>query len=365
MKSIDHSSIFEDLKVLELSSVLAGPAVGMFFAELGAHVVKIENSRTGGDVTRSWKMSMENPTSDTSAYYHSVNWNKETHVLDLSDVQVKSKVHAWVQESDIVISNFKQGSAEKLGMDYDTLKAINPAIIYGSISAYGKEDPRPGFDVSMQAETGWVYMNGEETGPPTKLPVALIDVLAAHQLKEGLLIALMNRIKSGGNKGSEVHVSLYDASIASLANQAANWLNLGERPQRKGSKHPNIAPYGDILTTKEGVKVMLTTGTQKQFRQLCQTLGLQALTTDPRYQTNPNRLKNRAKLVEQLQMHVSKYSLGELEDKNPEIKALMVPIQHLEQVFQDPAAQQMVLDQKESDGSVSKRVATVAFKIEE
>ena len=365
MNKIANNSLFSELKILELSSVLAGPAVGMFFAELGAKVVKVENSSTGGDVTRSWKMSTEDPNADISAYYHSVNWNKETYQLDLSDEQDRSKVYEWVKETDIVIANFKYGSAEKLGMDYATLKVINPALIYGSISAYGKRDSRPGFDVSMQAETGWVFMNGNENGPPTKMPVALVDILAAHQLKEGLLIALMNRMKSDRSKGSAVHVSLFGSSIASLANQASNWLNLGILPQRKGSKHPNIAPYGDILTTKDQVQVMLTCGTQKQFEKLCGTLDLKELVIDPMFEKNANRLKNRSVMVEKLQNQIALWNFSELEAKNPDLKALMAPIQNLEQVFQYTEAQKMVLKQTEPDGSESKRVATIAFEIEE
>lgn len=364
MDTFNTNSIFKDLKVLELSSVLAGPAVGMFFAELGAKVIKVENSKTGGDVTRSWKMNGESPDSNTSAYYHSVNWNKEVHQVNLGDEQVRGKVYDWVKSFDIVLTNFKHGSAEKLGMDYASLKKINPAIIYGSISAYGKLDPRPGFDVSMQAETGWVYMNGDENSPPAKLPVALIDILAAHQLKEGLLIALMKRMQSGGKRGSEVHVSLYNASIASLANQASNWLNLGFVPQRIGSKHPNIAPYGDILTTKDGLQVMLTTGTQKQFESLCHALGLNELIDNPKFKTNAQRLQNRTELVNALQHQVSERSLDEITTKNPDVKASMIPIQNLEQVFANPKAQQMALNQIEPDGSESKRVRTVAFEIE-
>lgn len=365
MDKINNNSLFSDLKVLELSSVLAGPAVGMFFAELGAKVFKVENLQTGGDVTRSWKMGSEDLDSENSAYYHSINWNKESLKLDLSNEQDRARVHELVKDTDIVIANFKHGSAKKLKMDYASLKAINPALIYGSISAYGKNDPRPGFDVSMQAETGWVHMNGDENGPPTKMPVALIDILAAHQLKEGLLVALLNRIKSGGNKGSEVHISLFDASIASLANQASNWLNLGVLPRRTGSKHPNIAPYGDILTTNEGLQVMLTAGTQKQFELLCETFDSKELVNDPRFEKNPARLKNRSELITKLQNKISCFSFSKLAAKNPELKSLMVPIQNLEQVFQNPEAQKMVLTQSESDGSESKRVATVAFEIKE
>ncbi|NQZ75532.1 MAG: CoA transferase [Ekhidna sp.] len=359
-----NNTLFADMKVLELSSVLAGPAVGMFFAELGAKVIKLENVHTGGDVTRSWKMSVEHPDKEASAYYYSVNWNKETHLVDLSEEQVRRQVHEWVKEMDIVISNFKHGSAEKLGMDYKTLQAINPALIYGSISAYGKHDRRPGFDVSMQAETGWVYMNGDESSPPTKLPVALIDILAAHQLKEGILIAMIKRSQSGGKQGSEVHVSLNKASIASLANQAANWLNLSVLPERKGSKHPNIAPYGDVLQTKDILPVMLTTGTQKQFEQLCTALDLKWMITDSRFVTNAQRIANRSAMADQLQKELSRWNFKELEQRDAAIWSLMAPIQNLKQVFQSPEAQKMVLEQLESDGTISKRVSTIAFEIE-
>ncbi len=359
---MDYQKVFSDLKVLELSSVLAGPAVGMFFAELGARVTKVENVKTGGDVTRSWKMDGEDADSSYSAYYHSVNWNKDAHLLDLSSEADRKLVHSWVEECDIVIANFKYRSSEKLGMDYSSLKAVNPRLIYGTISAYGKDDPRPGFDVSMQAETGWVYMNGDESGPPTKMPVALVDILAAHQLKEGLLIALMERMKTGA--GSEVHVSLFNSSIASLANQASNWLNMGILPERKGSKHPNIAPYGDILRTKDLVDVMLTAGTQKQFEDLCKILGRTDLIADELFKRNADRLKNRELLISQLQEAISKLSFTELEAGSIQPRSVMVPIQNLEQVFQNPYAQKMVLSQSEADGSESLRVATVAFEIE-
>ena len=359
---MDNQKIFSGLTVLELSSVLAGPAAGMFFAELGARVIKVENVQTNGDVTRSWKMAEENAESTTSAYYHAVNWNKEVHLLDLTNEKDKSQVHQWVSETDIVISNFKHGSAGKLGMDYATLSQLNPGIIYGSISAYGKDDPRPGFDVSMQAETGWVYMNGDQDGPPTKMPVALIDILAAHQLKEGLLIALMQRNRDG--KGCEVHVSLFKSSISSLANQASNWLNLNLLPARMGSQHPNIAPYGDILKMKDGLEVMLTAGTQKQFAFLCKALEKGQLTEEALYATNIARVSNRQSLLQLLQEAALERTFEELKKVHSKIGSVMVPIQSMQQVFQSRNAQEMILSQKEPDGSESLRVSTVAFEIE-
>ena len=287
---MNQSQFFKDLLVVELASVLAGPAVGMFFAELGARVIKIENKRTKGDVTRSWKLPQEDKEDPLSAYYHSINWNKETFLLDLSNSEEHQQALAWVEKADVLIANFKAGSAIKMGMDYTSLKKRNPSLIYASISAYGEDDTRPGFDAMIQAETGWIFMNGEKEGNPVKMPVALMDILAAHQLKEGVLLALLQRERTG--EGANVQVSLFDTGVASLANQASNWLNLGVLPKRKGSQHPNIAPYGDIFYTQDEQAIILGTGTQKQFEGLCKILNLEKLTNDQRFETNADHEKN-------------------------------------------------------------------------
>ncbi|MCX6296683.1 MAG: CoA transferase, partial [Bacteroidetes bacterium] len=214
------NTIFKDLKVIELANVLAGPAVGMFFAELGAQVIKIENKSTNGDVTRSWKIAKEDQKINSSAYYASVNWNKKSMFLDLKDASDKSKIIELIKEADIVISNYKKGDDIKLGMDFETLKKTNPTLIYAHISGFGEENSRTAFDIVLQAETGFMFMNGTKESGPIKMPVALIDILAAHQLKEGVLVALIKRMQTGN--GSKVSVSLYDSAIASLANQATN-----------------------------------------------------------------------------------------------------------------------------------------------
>lgn len=358
-----QDKIFSDLTVIELSSVLAGPAVGMFFAELGAKVIKVENVATKGDVTRHWKTKGDDPTNPLSAYYYSVNWNKETHLLDLNEEKERATVLEWIASADIVISNFKSGSAEKLGMDYQSLKSVNEGLIYAYIFAYGNENPKPGFDVSMQAETGWVYMNGNPDGPPTKMPVALIDILAAHQLKAGILVALMQRMKTG--KGSNVSVSLFDASIASLANQASNWLNLKQLPERMGSSHPNIAPYGDLVITKDGVQIMITSGTEQQFVELCRFLDLPELLENPKFILNIDRVTNRKELIEVLATRVLEYSFDELKDRDKDLKSVMVPIQNLQQVFEYEQAKKLILTAEEENGIISKRVKTAVFKISE
>lgn len=305
--------VFKDLKVVELASVLAGPSAGLFFAELGADVLKIENKRTGGDVTRSWKLPEENKADNTSAYFHSVNFQK-THVfLDLADKTDKKTCLTNIKKADILIVNYKKGDDKKLGMDYDSLKKLNPKLIYAQIFGFGPEDDRVAFDLILQAETGFMSMNGTPESGPLKMPVALIDLLAAHQLKEAILIALLNRQKT--KKGSYVSVSLFDAAVASLVNQVTNWMIAGHLPQRTGSLHPNIAPYGEIFETKDKQLITFAIGSDKQFERLCQLLGLSSLPADKRYSTNQARVKNRKELFVLLQKNAKEFSHKKLLQK--------------------------------------------------
>ncbi len=352
--------VFEGLKVIELASVLAGPAVGMFFAELGAQVLKVENKATQGDVTRSWKLPKEDPQKPWSAYFHSVNWNKTYLPVDLKQQAEQQQVLQLIADADIVISNFKVGSAAQFGLDYDSLKARFPHLIYASITAYGHDNPKPGFDVAIQAETGWIYMNGEAQGAPVKMPVALIDLLAAHQLKEGILVALLQRFRSG--KGCHVTTSLFDASIASLANQASNWLNLQHIPQRMGSQHPNIAPYGDTFKTKDGKSLILATGTQKHFQELCKCLELPGLIEDPRFSTNALRVENRHILIEKLGTAFLQWNASVLLARFEKVSIPVSPIRDLSEVFKLPAAQALILKETLPDGGESQRVKTAVFQ---
>ncbi len=333
--------IFKNLKVVELASVLAGPSVGMFFAELGAEVIKIENKKTGGDVTRSWKLPTENPKEKTSAYYASVNWGKQILFLDLTDKKDLEKVYSIIKKADIVIANYKSGDAKKLKMDYATLKKINPKLIYGNIFGFGENDKRVAYDLVLQAETGFMSMNGTKESGPVKMPVALIDLLAAHQMKEAILVALLNRERT--KKGCKINVSLFDSAIASLANQASNWLNAKHNPERIGSLHPNIAPYGEIFTTKDKVEFVLAIGSEKQFKLLCEILENKNLAEVSSYKTNSLRVKNRIQLKKELQKNIAKKTFLVLE------KALLkrgIPfgkIRSLKEVFSDKNAVNMLL----------------------
>jgi crotonobetainyl-CoA:carnitine CoA-transferase CaiB-like acyl-CoA transferase len=286
-----------NLKIIELASVLAGPAVGQFFAELGADVIKVENQEAGGDVTRSWRSPGE-PTDDRSAYFTSVNWGKKSVAINLSSAKGREALHRLVADADVVITSFKPGDAAKLGADYQTLRRINDRIIYGEITGYGSSDARVGYDAVVQAESGFMSLNGEVDGPPLKMPVALMDVLAAHHLKEGLLVALAQREQRGTSV--LVSVSLFDAAIASLANQASNWLVGKADPRRLGSLHPNIAPYGEVLTSRDGRAILPAIGSDRQFQNLLTVLHLDRLVGDERFITNEKRVMNRAELVDVL-----------------------------------------------------------------
>jgi crotonobetainyl-CoA:carnitine CoA-transferase CaiB-like acyl-CoA transferase len=276
-----NNNPFSELKIVELASVLAGPSVGQFFAELGAKVYKIENPNTKGDVTRSWKLPSEDVNKTVSSYYASANWGKENIIADISTDKGLSIVYNLIKEADVVIASYKPGDAQKLKVDYEMLKKLNPTIIYGLIIGYGENINRVGYDAIIQAETGFTYMNGERNGNPVKMPVAMMDLMAAHQLKEGILAALYVRAKTG--KGDCVSVSLFEAGVSSLANQATNYLMANHIPERIGSDHPNIVPYGTLFTTKDEKLLVLAIGSDKQFEALCTVLGCAELAKDSRF----------------------------------------------------------------------------------
>jgi crotonobetainyl-CoA:carnitine CoA-transferase CaiB-like acyl-CoA transferase len=357
---IDTSSFFKDLIVVELASVLAGPSVGMFFAELGAKVIKIENKAKGGDLTRKWKLPSEDPKDPKSAYYHGINYAKDVVMLNLSVDADRDVALELIRTADIVISNYKPGSAEKLGMAYHQLKEINASTIYGSISAYGPADPRPGFDAVIQAETGWMSMNGQADGPPTKMPVALIDVLAGHQLKQGLLIALMHKLRTG--EGSHIEVSLFDASLSALNNQASNYLNTGTVAARQGNAHPNIAPYGDVVQSADGEWLMLAIGNDHQFKKLCQLLDIDDLASDVRFRNNTSRVSHRALLMELITPHFLGLDSVDIIGRATQMKIPISAVQNIGQLFNDPKAQNLILRQKENYGGESQRVKTAIFR---
>ena len=239
-----------------------------------------------------------------------MNWGKESVGINLKSPEGQRLVHELAAKADFVITSFKPGSAGRIRMAYSDFRAINPSVIYGGISGYGEASERVGYDAIIQAESGFMFLNREPDHLPMKMPVALVDLLAAHQLKEAMLCAHINRLNTG--KGCEVNISLMDAALASLANQGANYLVAGSSPQPTGSEHPNIAPYGEFLRTADGRQILLAVGNDAQFYSLCHILGLPALITDTSFESNRSRVENRRHLLELLNQAAVKLNSSDI-----------------------------------------------------
>ena len=360
MKNKSLKNIFSYLKVIELSSVLSCPSVGLFFSELGANVIKIENKNTKGDVTRSWKLKTENEKESSSAYYWSVNTGKKSILLDIKNPIDLTKVYAYIKTADILITNFKTGDDVKLKLDYKTVKKINPTLIYASISGFGSNVYRTAYDLILQAESGFMYMNGEKKSQPLKMPVAMIDVLAAHQLKEAILISLLQRFTS--QVGSHVTVSLFDAAIASLANQATNWLIANDLPQASGSLHPNIAPYGEIFITKDKHQITFAIGSTIQFNELLDVLELTKEKNNPLYVTNQLRVKNRELLFSILNNKIKTKTFQSIYKQCIANDIPIGKIRNLKEVFELPMAKKMIKKTMYKNKTLQ-TVKSIAFEV--
>lgn len=352
---------FAHLRVLELASVLAGPQVGQFFAELGAEVLKVESP--AGDVTRTWKTSAETKSpqatdASVSAYFAASNWGKKSLVLDLTAAAGQAALHRLATTADVVLASYKPGDAEKLGADYATLSAKNPRLIYGHLTGYGPHNARAGYDAVLQAEAGFMHLNAAGPGqPPQKMPVAMVDLLAAHQLKEGLLTALYRREKTG--RGALVHSSLLDSALSALANQAATFLVTGHDPQPLGSGHPSIVPYGTVYRAANGRQLVLAVGSDGQFRHLCAALQEPDWTIDARFQTNAARVAHRAALEALLTRRIAAVDGDEL---LVELERRAVPagaVRTVGEALAHPSAAAMLLP---AAGGLGAGLRTVAFR---
>lgn len=354
------AAALQDLLVVETASVLAGPSVGMFFAELGARVVKLEHPR-GGDVTRTWKLPVEDQQSPVSAYFSCVNWGKEHRSANLKEDGDRGVLDDLIGHADVLLTNHLAEDAGKLGLQRDRLRALNPRLIVGHIKGFSMQPERPAYDVVLQAETGYISMTGTDSSHLAKLPIALIDVLAAHQLKEGLLLALLQRGRDG--LGRYVEVSLEEAALSGLINQASNHLMTGAVARPLGTLHPNIAPYGELFECSDGGIIILAVGSDAQFRALCASLDLREVNDDPRFLTNAGRVMHRSALAEALAPGFRRQERDALLARLIGSGVPAGALRRIDEVLAGVVARNMVL-RSTMDGQRTERIRGNAFTID-
>lgn len=287
------------IRVLDLSRVLAGPWATQALGDLGAEVIKIEKPGEGDD-TRGWGPPWladgEGNATRESAYFLAANRNKRSVTIDMARPEGQALIHALARESDVVVENFKVGGLKRYGLDYDSLAALNPRLIYCSITGFGQDGPeagRAGYDFMIQGMSGLMSVTGSPETEPQKVGVALVDILTGLNATIAILAALEQRHRSG--RGQRIDIALFDVAVASLANQALNFLVGGTAPRRLGNAHPNIVPY-QAFETADG-HLILAVGNDAQFARFCRLADLAALAQDARYATNRERVAHRDTLV--------------------------------------------------------------------
>jgi len=306
----------------------------MFFAELGAQVIKVENKKNGGDVTRNWRIPGETKEGP-SAYFSAINYGKKHSFLDLTEENDLNHCHELLADADLVLSNYSNAIAEKLSVDAKTVRKLNSTVVFIQLNGFFNSD-RPAYDVVLQAETGWVSMTGTEA-KPAKLPVALIDILAGHQIKEAALLGIVHKLRTG--KGSYFEVNLEQVSLSSLANQATNYLMNDQVAEPIGTMHPNIAPYGDWFETADAARFVLAIGSEKQFDAFAKIIGLEKTEN---FSSNTARLRNRELLVEKIWKKVSKWKYQDLADQMDQEKIPYGKIKSLDEVLSSEAVDDML-----------------------
>jgi Predicted acyl-CoA transferases/carnitine dehydratase len=285
--------------VADFSRVLAGPMCTMLLADLGATVIKVERPGTGDD-TRTWGPPF---TEHGSTYYLSVNRNKRSITLDLTDEADRAAARALAERADVLVENFRTGVLDRLGFGYDELSAANPGLVYCSVTGYGSGAGAqlPGYDFVIQAVGGLMSITGPVDGPPSKVGVAVVDVITGLHAAVGILAALRERDHSG--RGQRVEVNLLSSLIAGLVNVSSAYLHTGEEQGLVGNSHPSITPYESVRTADR--PLVLAVGNDRQFTALCRVLGLPELPTDPRFATNSDRVAHRSELIELLERRLT------------------------------------------------------------
>ncbi|NWN81880.1 MAG: CoA transferase [Halomonas sp.] len=331
------SGPLEGITVLDMSRVLAGPWAGQLLADLGARVIKVEHPQRGDD-TRGWGppwLAEESERDRVAAYYLCANRGKHSLAVDIASEQGQALVHKLAEGADILLENFKVGGLAKYGLDYASLRALNPRLIGCSITGFGQDGPyahRAGYDFMIQAMGGLMSLTGDADAQPMKTGVAITDVMTGLYATVGVLAALQERNRTG--VGRHVDVALLDVQVATLANQALNVLVSGDNPDRHGNAHPNIVPY-QAFACADG-HLVLTVGNDAQFSRLAALLGRPEWARDPAYATNAARVGNREVLVPMIQAILETRPRDEWLD---ELEARGIPggpINTLNEVFDDP-----------------------------
>ncbi|MEM0084291.1 MAG: CaiB/BaiF CoA-transferase family protein [Candidatus Methanomethylicia archaeon] len=322
----------EGIRVLDVSRVLAGPFCTMILGDLGAEVIKVEEP-VKGDETRSWGPPFIN---GESAYYLSINRNKKSITVNLKSEEGIEIIYRLAERSDVFIENFRPGVAERLKIDYDSIKKINPKIIYCSISGFGQTGPYrdyPAYDLLIQAMSGFMSITGEEGRPPVRIGVALFDIGAAMYAAIAIIAALYRREKIG--VGERIDISLLDTGVSWLTYMAMNYFATGENPKKMGSAHPSIVPY-QCFKDKNGKYFAVAVGNDEHWRKMCKSLGKEEWINDERYITNPNRVKNRYELLAELN------KIFESNTREYWLKVLMensvpcAPVNEVSEILSDP-----------------------------
>jgi len=327
-------AVLSDVVVVDLSRVLAGPYCTMILGDLGATVIKVEQPGRGDD-TRQFGPPY---IAGESAYYLGLNRNKYSILLDFSTPEGKQRLLELIRTATVLVENFRPGTLQRQGLDYETLKAINPGLIYCSISGYGQTGPyasRPGYDFVAQAESGIMAVTGEIDGDPQRVGSPVGDVSAGMFACTAILAALRVRDRTG--QGQHIDIALIETTMSLLSNVASNYLISGEEASRFGNGHPNIVPY-QAFHTHDG-HVVVSCGNDRLYQSLCRLLGREDLASDPRFATNPQRVRNRNELVPVLQ---EAFLARTTDEWLPELRATGIPcgpINSVSQIFNDPHIQ--------------------------
>jgi len=355
------SGALSHIRVLDLSRILAGPWASQLLADCGAQVIKVERPGAGDDTRRWGPPFIERDEGERdAAYFHAANRNKQSIAIDITQPEGQALIHKLAAESDVVIENYKVGGLKKYGLDYDSLKAVNPKLVYCSITGFGQDGPyasRAGYDFMIQAMGGLMSVTGEPDGMPMKVGVALADIMTGLYAANAIQAALLHRAETG--IGQYIDMALLDVQVATLANQAMNFLASGKAPGRLGNAHPNIVPY-QAFPTQDG-HIILAVGNDGQFRNFCQLAEAEWLADEPDFATNQQRVINRAKLIPQvielMQKHSSDWWLTELSSRGVPCG----PINTLDQVFDDPHVHHR--EMQRNLGSEQQPIPTVANPI--